>query len=1237
MNTIREVMMKKIVILTLMLFGVVTIFLNGWQDEELFYNQVKPNILVIFDTSGSMREIIKYPTGGLDGIPAGQPGDTDGSGYDLSVSYSGTYYYGNADYIRKNSVWVARWVNDARTIANDDPASGTDTGDSTGCYEIDSSPPAGVTNGYRVGDNGYNFSVGERLILMDKRTTVNCALATLKSIYEKNGALWFELEDVVGGPIVADASYSDHQFQRNPGWTPRIVKLYGTTFPVNGAGYAEFAPEIRSNYYKWLFLHATDAQLAGVTHFCDYGTFDVNDLDLGTGLPRSYPNAWTKIQVARQAIEDIVIGFKDKVQMGLFQFNGSNGARVGSTTISGTTVNAWVKDMADDTDRNNLIQIVRSFYADGNTPLAESLAETWRYFQGASSWYTGYGTYTSPCDFYCRRNFVVFMTDGEPTADDSFRTVTDKDEGSQLYCYDWTKAPADVSGLTDVNYHRLSNTAWFMFNNDARTDLDEIQNIETSTIGFTTTGNTNRLLENTATNGGGNFYLANNARDLLSAFEDIFGKIYEKSTSYAQFAAPKQSKTSGIRGYIATFIPKNNKAMWEGHLKCYRLIGDGLFNVDDNGNPNDSPIPPDTGWLYWDAGLKLKEREADDRDIFTWIDGVKVDFTRDNVDNGTITPAMLGVTIADPDQAKNSAKAIVDDIRGATNAHNYTYPSGTADNKRWKLGDIFHFNPLVVGVPLKTRADSGVFPGYKDFYDYYSGNDTGAYPGNEPREEVIYAGANDGMLHCFRVEDGEELWAFIPPASLKKLKAIANNDNHEYFVDGKGMVEDIRTGTGTTYQDWRTVLVFGMGLGGSSYYAMDITDPADPSLRWEIGVATHGANVGKSVVFNPDGSETVISTDAVLGFTEDRPSLGNINYSPNPFPAAVLSGGHDPDELAGSVNKIGKSLFILHAYDGTIIKEFRYNATDSHLASQWLDNDFKYSMPSGPIMIDKNNNRVADAIYQADIGGRLWKIDLTSAAPSNWLPEIIFDTNATITNGLSSQPFFISPTIGIDRNYDLLVFIGTGLRSNPNDQTSTGKMFVFKDDGAQPSGGYKPSDLQDITTFFQNNQNNLDSDLDGYPDTQEIAAGTDPNNPLDHPQGDPPNTKKVIDDPNGFYFTFLKGSGEKLFDPKPIFFNYNLIFNTYVPPVSAGGAFDPCNPGGSLYVYTFRLSTAQNEDVIQDTDVTKGKIVGSGLLSGGRFLTYIGDGSFGSTSLSGVRSIPPGQNFGRMLWLEHKR
>ena len=95
-----------------------------------------------------------------------------------------------------------------------------------------------------------------------------------------------------------------------------------------------------------------------------------------------------------------------------------------------------------------------------------------------------------------------------------------------------------------------------------------------------------------------------------------------------------------------------------------------------------------------------------------------------------------------------------------------------------------------------------------------------------------------------------ELYAFVPDAAIPRgLGQYANPDYvHRYFVDGDLTVADVYTGSG-----WKTVLVGTMGRGGPGVFALDVTNPANPSFLWEISAATTnagslGRNIGRPVI-----------------------------------------------------------------------------------------------------------------------------------------------------------------------------------------------------------------------------------------------------------------------------------------------------------------------------------------------------------------------------------------------------
>ena len=102
---------------------------------------------------------------------------------------------------------------------------------------------------------------------------------------------------------------------------------------------------------------------------------------------------------------------------------------------------------------------------------------------------------------------------------------------------------------------------------------------------------------------------------------------------------------------------------------------------------------------------------------------------------------------------------------------------------------------------------------------------------------MIYAGANNGILHAFKTSDGEELWGYIPPFLLGNFERIpsskANSTNAIYGIDGSPVAKDIyfddTPNDSVNNPRWRTVLLGGVGAGGNGLYMLDITDPNNPN------------------------------------------------------------------------------------------------------------------------------------------------------------------------------------------------------------------------------------------------------------------------------------------------------------------------------------------------------------------------------------------------------------------------
>ena len=97
------------------------------------------------------------------------------------------------------------------------------------------------------------------------------------------------------------------------------------------------------------------------------------------------------------------------------------------------------------------------------------------------------------------------------------------------------------------------------------------------------------------------------------------------------------------------------------------------------------------------------------------------------------------------------------------------------------LGDIYHSQIVEIGPPNANFDFTD--PNEESFWRAQN-NYQSFVRQNEGRANVIYAGANDGMLHAFNAETGQEEWGFIPPFIAGKLPTIINV-GLDGNVDGK--------------------------------------------------------------------------------------------------------------------------------------------------------------------------------------------------------------------------------------------------------------------------------------------------------------------------------------------------------------------------------------------------------------------------------------------------------------------
>lgn len=228
--------------------------------------------------------------------------------------------------------------------------------------------------------------------------------------------------------------------------------------------------------------------------------------------------------------------------------------------------------------------------------------------------------------------------------------------------------------------------------------------------------------------------------------------------------------------------------------------------------------------------------------------------------------------------------------------------------------------------------------------------------GLKPKAEVIFVGANDGMLHAFDLTkaSNNELFGYLPAginlSNLAGSSKATYTKSHKYFVDGQIAVS-ARADTASG----KNILVAALGRGGRGAFALDVTDPANPSLAWDL-----------------TGANAIAGMEHILGAS----FITKVNVTDgdgNPRDAVVIPNGVIRAPATGANIP---SLLILDLQDGSLIA--RIDAVDPD------DTSTSPNGLSSPRGWDEDGNGTTDLVYAGDLHGNLWKFDLSDSMVGKW-------------------------------------------------------------------------------------------------------------------------------------------------------------------------------------------------------------------------------------------------------------
>lgn len=522
-----------------------------------------------------------------------------------------------------------------------------------------------------------------------------------------------------------------------------------------------------------------------------------------------------------------------------------------------------------------------------------------------------------------------------------------------------------------------------------------------------------------AVNGRGYYYSAQDATTLKAGIQSALAGIQARRGSSAAAAT---SNLEPVAGDNFVYVALYQTQKWDGDLLAFSIDpSTGVLSTSYNWSAQhglDSQIASAaTGdgrtIKYFNASATNKLKDFTYSNLST--DGLGAHFS--DLCGKPNPPAQCGNLEGDLSAAQravaNSGDNLVNYLRGSK-THEDSAVNVTINNRAYRarehaLGDI------VNAVPVYMKKPPFSYDLFDTTYATFKSNNTA-------RAATVFVAANDGMLHAFNAENGAERWAYVPRSVMPNMWALSDRNYpnmHRYFVDGSPTLADVcATRSADDAQmcssaaSWKTILVGGLNKGGCSYYALDVTDPANPKGLWEFTNENLGFSYGNPVVAKrKDGRWVVFLTS------------GYNNY---------------PGNGCGSTGDGNGHLFVVDAVTGELLEDvITYTAAGVPAGDA--------SSPSGlaklNAWIENAALPVALRLYGGDLKGNLWRFDFDD----NYAPtgkEAVRLAHLADRNG-NSQPVTVKPELAIVGGGTPVVFVGTGRYLGVGDISDASEQSIY--------------------------------------------------------------------------------------------------------------------------------------------------------------------------------------------------
>ena len=721
----------------------------------------------------------------------------------------------------------------------------------------------------------------------------------------------------------------------------------------------------------------------------------------------------TRMEIMKDATKKVLKSINN-MNVGVMQFNKSDG---GVVKLALTDVN---------TNRAAIVSAVDSLSTTHWTPLSETLYENALYWLGLPAYYgekisetatdpaalanNSPEHYKQPALAACAKNYNVLLTDGKPDHDVESHTLVPT-------LPNFTSITGRTACLATGEGGCLQDVAEYLGKVDTSVANAGVQTVTTHTIGFTIDF---PLLRDTAKVSGGEYFLADDVEALTLALQRILTKIDDRSLS---FSAPTVSvntfnRTQNLNDLYLTMFGAKTSAHWPGNLKKY-MITKGVI-TDVNKEP---AVDPKTGLFYDTAKSFWTVGAADGNDVRKG--GATKQLPDPNsrklyTNNGSnilkansnlITPSNAGAfTLADFGLTGAAGEPSIDDVirwmRGEDIRNEDDNPTTTVRNA---MGDPLHSAPATVAY----------------------GNSTSS------QDVVVYVATNDGYLHAIDGATGKELWSFVPKQLLTNMTRLyfdVSSKYKQYGLDGNvvPIVKDSNNNGIMDDTDF-AILIFGMRRGGSSYFALDVTDKNSPKLLWTKTQTGMGQSWSSPVIARVDIHTSKQNTDNAV---------------------VILGGGydsvHDTKTHPSIADGSGAGVYMFDLKSGELL----WRAGPDSGANRQLSRMTR-AMPNEMRAIDMNGDGLIDRMYGSDLGGQIWRFDVLNGQIPDKLVNggVIAQLGAeglTSPGEADTRRFYTAPDVSmfsdlIQNRRFIAISIGSGYRAHPFDLSATDRFYSVRD------------------------------------------------------------------------------------------------------------------------------------------------------------------------------------------------